>query len=310
MPFAGIKIIYTDITITTTKLDLLNIGNCSSNNNFQIQRSCKVLKHGRWPTTYSVNILQLHLANFLSKRSDSKVQELKIVAQEVCEKEVFVSSVNKDLIVCVCMCQVTRIVLLWVNNHFNDFEGDPAMTHFLEDFEKRLEATVRHHSKCSIYFIWTYLVVMNFVFPYKSALHSLGNRSLSSLSYLCQCLSENEGPFAAAEHSLCSQGQVETDHSSEGIQGVAALLQCAGRQWEGIRHLRWISRRRKQGCRGRTQTGRPGESNQCNTYSGKIQFCPTRYETLSPVLFDEWNWQFCSSTDGCRPTREPFFYVF
>ncbi|XP_077963127.1 rap guanine nucleotide exchange factor 6 isoform X5 [Gasterosteus aculeatus] len=36
---------------------------------------------------------------------------------------------------------VTRIVLLWVNNHFNDFEGDPAMTHFLEDFEKHLEAT-------------------------------------------------------------------------------------------------------------------------------------------------------------------------
>ncbi|XP_041656788.1 rap guanine nucleotide exchange factor 6 isoform X5 [Cheilinus undulatus] len=34
---------------------------------------------------------------------------------------------------------VTRIVLLWVNNHFNDFEGDPAMTHFLEDFEKHLE---------------------------------------------------------------------------------------------------------------------------------------------------------------------------
>nr|XP_046265850.1 rap guanine nucleotide exchange factor 6 isoform X7 [Scatophagus argus] len=36
---------------------------------------------------------------------------------------------------------VTRIVLLWVNNHFNDFEGDPAMTHFLEDFEKHLEVT-------------------------------------------------------------------------------------------------------------------------------------------------------------------------
>ncbi|XP_067348100.1 rap guanine nucleotide exchange factor 6 isoform X4 [Channa argus] len=36
---------------------------------------------------------------------------------------------------------VTRIVLLWVNNHFNDFEGDPAMTCFLEDFEKHLEAT-------------------------------------------------------------------------------------------------------------------------------------------------------------------------
>ncbi|XP_072302156.1 rap guanine nucleotide exchange factor 6 isoform X2 [Eucyclogobius newberryi] len=34
---------------------------------------------------------------------------------------------------------VTRIVLLWVNNHFNDFEGDPAMTCFLEEFEKHLE---------------------------------------------------------------------------------------------------------------------------------------------------------------------------
>ncbi|KAL0994552.1 hypothetical protein UPYG_G00123860 [Umbra pygmaea] len=34
---------------------------------------------------------------------------------------------------------VTRIVLLWVNNHFNDFEGDPAMTRFLEDFENMLE---------------------------------------------------------------------------------------------------------------------------------------------------------------------------
>ncbi|XP_061790157.1 rap guanine nucleotide exchange factor 6 isoform X3 [Nerophis lumbriciformis] len=36
---------------------------------------------------------------------------------------------------------VTRIVLLWVNNHFNDFEGDTAMTRFLEDFEKLLETT-------------------------------------------------------------------------------------------------------------------------------------------------------------------------
>ncbi|XP_067464668.1 rap guanine nucleotide exchange factor 6 isoform X3 [Thunnus thynnus] len=36
---------------------------------------------------------------------------------------------------------VTRTVLLWVNNHFNDFEGDPAMTRFLEEFEKHLEVT-------------------------------------------------------------------------------------------------------------------------------------------------------------------------
>ncbi|XP_060935036.1 rap guanine nucleotide exchange factor 2 isoform X2 [Limanda limanda] len=35
--------------------------------------------------------------------------------------------------------KVTRVVLLWVNNHFNDFEGDAAMTHFLEEFESNLE---------------------------------------------------------------------------------------------------------------------------------------------------------------------------
>ncbi|ETE72490.1 Rap guanine nucleotide exchange factor 6, partial [Ophiophagus hannah] len=38
--------------------------------------------------------------------------------------------------------KVTRVVLLWVNNHFNDFEGDPAMTRFLEEFEKKLENAV------------------------------------------------------------------------------------------------------------------------------------------------------------------------
>uniref|UniRef100_A0AAQ4NNE4 Rap guanine nucleotide exchange factor 2 n=1 Tax=Gasterosteus aculeatus aculeatus TaxID=481459 RepID=A0AAQ4NNE4_GASAC len=35
--------------------------------------------------------------------------------------------------------KVTRVVLLWVNNHFNDFEGDSAMTRFLEEFENNLE---------------------------------------------------------------------------------------------------------------------------------------------------------------------------
>ncbi|XP_064418087.1 rap guanine nucleotide exchange factor 2 isoform X7 [Latimeria chalumnae] len=35
--------------------------------------------------------------------------------------------------------KVTRVVLLWVNNHFNDFEGDTAMTRFLEEFENSLE---------------------------------------------------------------------------------------------------------------------------------------------------------------------------
>ncbi|CAH1246962.1 RAPGEF6 [Branchiostoma lanceolatum] len=35
--------------------------------------------------------------------------------------------------------KVTRVVLLWVNNHFCDFEGYPVMTDFLERFEGLLE---------------------------------------------------------------------------------------------------------------------------------------------------------------------------
>lgn len=35
--------------------------------------------------------------------------------------------------------RVTRVVLLWVNNHFTDFETDPDMMAFLEDFEHMLE---------------------------------------------------------------------------------------------------------------------------------------------------------------------------
>lgn len=31
--------------------------------------------------------------------------------------------------------RVTRVVLLWVNNHFTDFETDPDMIEFLETFE-------------------------------------------------------------------------------------------------------------------------------------------------------------------------------
>lgn len=35
--------------------------------------------------------------------------------------------------------RVTRVVILWVNNHFTDFEMDPHMMDFLETFESRLE---------------------------------------------------------------------------------------------------------------------------------------------------------------------------
>lgn len=35
--------------------------------------------------------------------------------------------------------RVARVVLLWVNNHFTDFETDPSMMEFLETFEHNLE---------------------------------------------------------------------------------------------------------------------------------------------------------------------------
>ena len=35
--------------------------------------------------------------------------------------------------------KVTRVLLLWVNNHFIDFETDPEMIEFLEKFEISLE---------------------------------------------------------------------------------------------------------------------------------------------------------------------------
>ncbi|XP_054267681.1 rap guanine nucleotide exchange factor 2 isoform X3 [Macrosteles quadrilineatus] len=38
-----------------------------------------------------------------------------------------------------CRDRVTRVVLLWVNNHFTDFETDPQMMEFLELFEAGLE---------------------------------------------------------------------------------------------------------------------------------------------------------------------------
>ena len=38
--------------------------------------------------------------------------------------------------------KVTRAVLLWVNNHFNDFETNADLCKFLEDFEDELEKQV------------------------------------------------------------------------------------------------------------------------------------------------------------------------
>ncbi|KAM9311579.1 rap guanine nucleotide exchange factor 6-like [Gastrophryne carolinensis] len=62
--------------------------------------------------------------------------------------------------------KVTRIVLLWVNNHFNDFEEHPAMTSFLEEFEKNLEKTkMKGHLRllniaCAAKAKWRYLTLV------------------------------------------------------------------------------------------------------------------------------------------------------
>lgn len=40
--------------------------------------------------------------------------------------------------------RVTRVILLWVNNHFTDFETDPQMMSFLETFENGLESKNMH----------------------------------------------------------------------------------------------------------------------------------------------------------------------
>lgn len=43
--------------------------------------------------------------------------------------------------------QVTRVVLLWVNNHFVDFETDAPLCEFLENFEGLLEREVSNTDK-------------------------------------------------------------------------------------------------------------------------------------------------------------------
>lgn len=40
--------------------------------------------------------------------------------------------------------RVTRVILLWVNNHFTDFETDPQMMKYLEQFENGLESKNMH----------------------------------------------------------------------------------------------------------------------------------------------------------------------
>lgn len=47
--------------------------------------------------------------------------------------------------------RVTRVVLLWVNNHFTDFETEPAMMEFLETFEAGLEKE-KMHGQVNYYF--------------------------------------------------------------------------------------------------------------------------------------------------------------
>ena len=42
--------------------------------------------------------------------------------------------------------RVARLVLLWVNNHFNDFETDARMGELMDKFETALQAEVRENT--------------------------------------------------------------------------------------------------------------------------------------------------------------------
>ena len=56
-------------------------------------------------------------------------------------------------------CQVTRAMLLWVNNHYGDFEGDPVMEGYLETFEKGLELQVStDHSSYHFFSLLSYVL--------------------------------------------------------------------------------------------------------------------------------------------------------
>ena len=56
--------------------------------------------------------------------------------------EVMFSSVTWNAQLDWLFFQVTRAMLLWVNNHYSDFEGDSVMEGYLETFEKGLEIQV------------------------------------------------------------------------------------------------------------------------------------------------------------------------
>jgi len=43
---------------------------------------------------------------------------------------------------CELCCQVVRVILLWVNNHFRDFEMLPDMSDVLDKFSSLLEKHV------------------------------------------------------------------------------------------------------------------------------------------------------------------------
>lgn len=46
--------------------------------------------------------------------------------------------------------QIARIVLLWVNNHFNDFECNSEMMQLLDRFEQALERDQMHSQQVTL----------------------------------------------------------------------------------------------------------------------------------------------------------------
>lgn len=71
------------------------------------------------------NIALLNSSNSTSTSTSSSTSTLMTTSSGSCSSDI------KD--------RVARVVLLWVNNHFTDFETDPLMMEFLENFESGLE---------------------------------------------------------------------------------------------------------------------------------------------------------------------------
>jgi len=103
--------------------------------------------------------------------------------------------------------RVARVVLLWVNNHFTDFETDPAMMEFLEAFEAGLEREKMQGQQ-------RYVLIFQ-----RSLWISL--RGLSSIEFIMRAtrLSLFNWDFQIIEYRMCSESENAECNVSQTKQG-------------------------------------------------------------------------------------------